>query len=259
LNLFAASSLPDLCGIREENHIWSFTGGYAYLHRRVPFYDQGGPAPESAFYNYTISRDPGGGQVVARQGDVVLTADPREGSRLLIEAGQNLRVRGWGGSGPGILLHIAHVGVRASSGQVTLRVDARARDLMALDELAARRSETDPAQRILADARQSSTEPDLVTWDAEPPAGILPRTALYRGLWSCVGIGCGAYGEVQRTIFRTSPPSPFAVAVFSRKVTSNWLKSVIGNPLADDGSGWGRMTNSLEVLEANGYQQGWGQ
>jgi len=70
--LLAASSLPDLCGIREENHIWSFTGGYAYLHRRVPFYDQGGPPPESTFYNYTISRDASGGQVVARQGDVVL-------------------------------------------------------------------------------------------------------------------------------------------------------------------------------------------
>jgi hypothetical protein len=70
--LLAASALPDLCGIRDENHLWSFTGGYAYLHRRVPFYDEGGPGPESAFYNYTISRDPNGGEVVARQDGVVL-------------------------------------------------------------------------------------------------------------------------------------------------------------------------------------------
>jgi hypothetical protein len=70
--LLTAYGISDLCGIREDHNIWAFTGGYAYLHRSVPFYDQGGPGPESGYYNYVLSRSPDGGVVVARQGDIYL-------------------------------------------------------------------------------------------------------------------------------------------------------------------------------------------
>jgi hypothetical protein len=67
-----AHDRADLCGIRDERNLWAFTGGYAYLHRRVPFYDEGGPGPESGHYNYVISEHRDGGAVVAQQGDMYL-------------------------------------------------------------------------------------------------------------------------------------------------------------------------------------------
>ena len=51
--LLAANERPDLCGLKleQQDRVWS--GGYAYLHREVPYY-AGGPV-DPAFFNYVIA------------------------------------------------------------------------------------------------------------------------------------------------------------------------------------------------------------
>jgi hypothetical protein len=52
--LFAAYHETSLCGLHIETSHWAWTGGYSYLHRRVPIYDQGERDP--AHFNYIITR-----------------------------------------------------------------------------------------------------------------------------------------------------------------------------------------------------------
>jgi GPI mannosyltransferase 3 len=89
--LYAAHDRPDLCGlfIRNEMRVW--TGGYAYLHRRVPVYGKDNPPADPAVYNYAIDvAQPGqAGVVAAFRGKVLLRlrpppcgADPRFTDRL---------------------------------------------------------------------------------------------------------------------------------------------------------------------------------
>jgi hypothetical protein len=52
--LLAASGEPSICGIHVEVSHWAWTGGYTYLHRRVPLYDEAPAAPEH--FNYVIAR-----------------------------------------------------------------------------------------------------------------------------------------------------------------------------------------------------------
>ena len=72
--LLAAHDVPGLCGLKVETEMLAFTGGYAYLHRDVPFYGRSGPSRESGMFNYAIglwdNTDPG---VVATEGGLALT------------------------------------------------------------------------------------------------------------------------------------------------------------------------------------------
>lgn len=52
--LLAANKKPGLCGLFVPGQYWSSTGGYSYLHRRVPFYDVRVPPPSRDSYNYEI-------------------------------------------------------------------------------------------------------------------------------------------------------------------------------------------------------------
>lgn len=73
--LLAAHDQPDLCGIVVNALSPAWTGGYTYLHRKVPFYGADrAPAFEARHYNYVISTPqtvPAEG-VVAREGPYVL-------------------------------------------------------------------------------------------------------------------------------------------------------------------------------------------
>ena len=136
----------------------------------------------------------------------------------------------------------------------------RARDILELDAIMARRRDAvDPAQTIL-DARDGSADADASPWYSEPPAGVVPRTALYGGLWSVLGIPMGGWGTVVRTVLRTqSPAAPFAAIVFGRPVSSAFVLSKVGNPLAADASGWGRIAARVDALEDAGMLVAWGQ
>jgi GPI mannosyltransferase 3 len=67
--MLAAHDQPDLCGLRIDIAAPAWTGGSTYLHRRAPIY-WGGPGPESRAFNYVMTVDQPGLQIVAR--------DPRE-------------------------------------------------------------------------------------------------------------------------------------------------------------------------------------
>jgi phosphatidylinositol glycan class B len=72
--LLAAHGRPDLCGLKIEAVHLAWTGGFTYLHRRVPLYSHLGPARQSGFYNYVIAfigpMRPD--QVAAAEGNLVL-------------------------------------------------------------------------------------------------------------------------------------------------------------------------------------------
>ncbi|MHB1843671.1 MAG: glycosyltransferase family protein [Deltaproteobacteria bacterium] len=70
--LFAAGRLPDLCGLKVEQTHLAWTGGYAYLHRRVPLYYPSGPDRASGRFNYAVGRATSGGAIIAREGDQAL-------------------------------------------------------------------------------------------------------------------------------------------------------------------------------------------
>jgi hypothetical protein len=74
--LLAAHDRADLCGLKIEATHLAWTGGVTYLHRPVPLYPHTGPPRQSGFYNYVIAWAPGGGEVVAREGNLVLAKLP---------------------------------------------------------------------------------------------------------------------------------------------------------------------------------------
>ena len=49
-----ANDQEDLCGLRVQGSWLVWTGGYTYLHRKVPLYGPLNPPASSAFYNYEI-------------------------------------------------------------------------------------------------------------------------------------------------------------------------------------------------------------
>lgn len=78
--LLAAHRLPDLCGLRITSLEHWRTGGFSYLHRRVPVYGGAQRSGDEGSYNYVIARaETAPGEVVAREGDVVLARMPRQG------------------------------------------------------------------------------------------------------------------------------------------------------------------------------------
>lgn len=77
--LRVAGQRDDLCGIKIEGpvHI-AWTGGYSYLHRRVPLYWHQGPSRSSGLFNYVITptAEGTGGGVVTRDKDYALLRLP---------------------------------------------------------------------------------------------------------------------------------------------------------------------------------------
>lgn len=185
-------------------------------------------------------------------GTITLTADPEEGSRFFVKAGQNIRVRHWRGGGT-LLLHIA--GVDHTLESTTLTVDTHARDYPTLDAIRAReRSAVDPVRAFIKPRGNSYTPRDMPTFDAEAGGGLIPKHALFANLWTVLKIPVAAYGRVVRTEFRTTGPArPFAVAIFDRPITAAKLLSLMGNPLTATENPWNN-----ENLDKAGLIMGWG-
>ena len=71
--LYAAHDRPDLCGLAVRNEMRAWTGGYVYLHRRVPFYGRDNLPTDPSVYNYEIDVvRPGQQGVVAGYNGMVL-------------------------------------------------------------------------------------------------------------------------------------------------------------------------------------------
>lgn len=169
-------------------------------------------------------------------GTITLTTDPREGSRMLIAPGSNIKALGYNATNP--LLHIAAVDRDWANLSVTLEVDEHARDAITLAAIRARTKEAivDPARRPGRTNRRSRLDQDaVVPFDSESDAGIIPRHALYRGLWTVVRIPISQAGDIAKIDIRTSSPAaPFCVAFFSGRVTPAHLVHLVGDPLAGD-------------------------
>jgi hypothetical protein len=78
--LLAARERPGLCGLRVDVVHLAWTGGFAYLHRRVPLFNSDKAPLENGWVSHVIARDgadlPGG--VVAREGPFVLVELPAQ-------------------------------------------------------------------------------------------------------------------------------------------------------------------------------------
>ncbi len=179
--------------------------------------------------------------------------DPQELSRFEIQEGLNGRIRGFRGTD--LIVHAAAVDVSEDSVSVT--VDTNARDYPTLDAIRDReRNATDPAKSAITRLTQGSVTEARATFDAESPAGHVPRFALFSNLWSVVRIPFGSYGSIVRSEITTSSSiREFSVAVFSQPITAAGLLSLVGNPLTAESNPW---SDAADELEAAGLLMSWG-
>lgn len=192
-------------------------------------------------------------------GSITLAADPQEGHRFEIKAGQNIKLKGHHGTDR--VLHISRVEVDHSGGTVTLDVDEAGRDALTLAEIKQRnKNNATPTWRTERTYRNSrAVEDRFTTWDCEVGSGIIPRHALCRNLWNVLRIPCASGGQIIRSEFTLDVPARFSVAVWDRPVTHNWLKSYGGTPL--DPGYWDQFGDGLIIAwggdgQAAGYSPG---
>lgn len=191
------------------------------------------------------------------QGTITFTLDPEGFSRFELKEGQNGRILGWQGSD--ITVHVASVDADPEAGTVTVQVDTRARDYPTLDAIRERdRNATDPAKAAIKRLLSGSVSSDRATFDAESPAGRMPKHAIFSNLWDVRRIPMGAFGIITRTEFTTTgSAAPFALAVFGKAVTAADLLAVVGNPLTTGAteSPWSAQGDALDEM---GLLQAWG-
>lgn len=161
-------------------------------------------------------------------GTVTLTADPQEGSRFEIVAGQNYLLRGHRGEDR--LLHIAKVRVNFG-GAVTLTVDEKARDAITVAAAMSRARDTgDPVGRRKPNYRNSRVRQDRPVFDCEAGAGYV-ATDTVAGEWTMLRIPFGYQGDIVWTDFTVEPACRFSIAVFDRDYTAARLQSENPTPL----------------------------
>ncbi len=192
-------------------------------------------------------------------GRITLTTDPREGSRFLAAPGQNIEVLGY--NGEDVLLHIAAVERDWAALSVTLEVDEHARDAMTLASIRARNKEAkaDPARRPGRPNRRSRMEQDItVEYDGESDAGIIPRHALFGGLWTVIRIPVSQVGQIAKLDVHTaSPAAKFVLALFGGPVTPAHLVDLVGDPLAGE-SPFARSESRADALDDLGFIEAFG-
>lgn len=166
-------------------------------------------------------------------GEITLKADPREGSRFEIKAGQNIRLLGH--RGVNRLMHIAHADVAFDRGTVRLTVDEAGRDALTLSEIRQRNKENaSPSWKRDRQYRNShATEDRINTWDCEVGTGIIPRHATYQNLWNVLRLPLAAGGNIVRSEFFLDTPARFSVGVFDYEVTHNYMRSHGATPLTE--------------------------
>jgi hypothetical protein len=169
-------------------------------------------------------------------GTITFTSDPHEGSRFLIDEGQNIRLLGFRGGNP--LLHVADVRANPETYAVTVNVDEHARDAMTLASIQknARDAAPDPARRPGAVNRRSRLDQDIaVQFDGESDGGKIPRHAIHGGLWTVIRIPLSQVGQISKIDVRTSgPAAKFCLALFGAPITPAHLVVNVGDPLTGD-------------------------
>jgi hypothetical protein len=190
-------------------------------------------------------------------GTLEATTDPEEKSRFFVRAGDNIKLKNFRGGD--LVLHVAERRVDPSNLVVTWTVDTKARDALALFEIIERNRDTaaDPARQYRKPTKSTTVADDAVTWDDEAGSGVVPRFALFGGLWSVIRIPMAEYGSIVRTTIQTeSPARAFALLAFDSPVVANDLRDNVGNPL-DSTNQW--YTDVADWLDAAGMRMAWGQ
>lgn len=187
----------------------------------------------------------------AWSGTITLRADLKGMSRWDIREGMNIQVRGL--AGQNVRVHVAGVEARPFDGSVTLTVDENNRDLATIAEIIERRRNNapDPARRPGKIKSRSTTLPDAVwPWDTESPAGIIPKIAIFGGLWTVVRAPMAESGTITAVDLTTSgPATKFCVALFGKPITANQIDALVPAPLTavtGGGSPWDEKAPQLE-------------
>ena len=186
-------------------------------------------------------------------GTITLTADPQEGSRFSIVAGQNILLRYF--HGRDVLFHISDVQVDWPNLSVQLTGSAQALDLITLAAIYARDSQ---AHGVSRQARPSlvnlNISSNTTTFDSESSAGLIPPTACVGGSWTVIKMGASQSGQIAGVnLATTAAETPFAVGVFSGPIAASTLAGIFGpaGPLVADASG-NNPWNDFAVTGANG-------
>lgn len=193
-------------------------------------------------------------------GEIVLKVSPAEIPMWEIREGTNGTLKGW--TGRDVTLHVAKVHAvppqGTDSGTVTLTVDEHARDLMTLGSILRRDKDAakNPAMLPPRRMRRSQLRADsVVEFDGESSGGIIPRHALFGGLWTVIRVPVSQAGKVAQVLAQTTgPASPFVLAFFGDAVTPADLVRYVGaNPLAERGDGYGPFDWSADKLATLGF------
>lgn len=188
---------------------------------------------------------------------ITLRTNPAECHRNKMKAGRNILVQHFGG-GTGVLAHIADVTPR-NDGSVEITADTAARDYMTLAEIIARNKADrhDPARGILRRASRGRTSFDQsAQFDAESPAGRVPKHAVQGGYWTVIPILFGSWGSIVKTEYHSEPDAQFWIGVFAHRPTSNLLASLVGNPATTtDKKPW---DTSYDALRQHGLLMAYG-
>ncbi|MGV8972723.1 MAG: discoidin domain-containing protein [Rhodoglobus sp.] len=211
-------------------------------------------------------------------GSATLTMDPENGSRWEIKAGQNLFVKFMYPPlsrikvDDGLLLHISQASV-TPGGEVTVQLSYLGHDMTTLAAIMRRNKDTlDPARRGANNRGSRITQDSVIPWDTEAGGGKIPLHNLQGGLWTVFRIPGGQIGSISETryvcatgattssinAFTSGSALPgakeFAVAIFGKPVTANFLRDTVGNPLTEART-W---TLKAAALEKAGLIQAYG-
>ena len=184
-------------------------------------------------------------------GSVRFDSDPDTKPRFALRAGENGRILGW--RGEDITVHTASVDVDVDG--ATLAVDTKARDYPTLSSvMESDRNATDPAKAAVKRLLTGNIGTDRPVFDAESPAGRMPRHAIFGGLWDVRRMPMNSFGTVSRTEFTTSSSAQiFSLAVFGKAVTAATLVATLGNPLTAVDNPW-----ENDALDDLGLLMSWG-
>lgn len=204
-------------------------------------------------------------------GSLTLDADPEEGCRYEIRAGQNVWLRYftpprslWKGgtvvdADDGILLHISRVSV-VPGGSVTCEVSYLGHDFQTLAALRGRQKDaSDRARRPVTGRRTSQQTVDTKTpSDDSSGAGVIKGFAVPAGGWAVAKIPMGEHAFVKTSLLQTTPPTRFAAAVFGKPIEVSQLNAVIREPLKIGGNGVNPWRGKGNQLGAWLLQIAWG-
>lgn len=215
-------------------------------------------------------------QDVGWVGSIKLAADPQEGHRLGIRAGDNIKVKSHHGSDR--LFHIVGVDVQFGESEpvVSLTVDTQARDYPTLAAIIERDREVSRKPLARLTGRTFEGQPtSRATWDDNTGSGWVPTARKFDGTstsslstgWNIIKFRASERDTVWKIEAHTSASTPFGLAIFNGVVTSGELPT---DPFADGAWDpanytaedryiihWGQYNEERAAQERAGYYPGY--